>query len=312
MRPVRTMTHFIQANTNGRLHPAHEPSISPLNRGFLYGDAVYEVWRTYDGVLFAWEPHWRRLERSAASLHLRLPFSSKEAYEQIRRTVLAYLAEVTNPDRHEVYVRLQVTRGAGPIGLDIQLADRPDFIVLVQANPQWRKEKAEAGLELSLARELRRNPPDSLNPAWKTGNYLNNILCLREARERGADEVVITNSMGEVTEAAVSNIAFFKEDQLVTPPLEAGILGGITRELVVGGIAAAAGLRVKEERIRPEALASFTECCLLSTTKDVSPVRSIDAVRYATGPGTMTVRLKQAFGSYARAYGDAHPELRLF
>lgn len=305
------MTHYIQANTNGRLHPASEPSLSPLNRGFLYGDAVYEVWRTYAGSLFAWEPHWRRLERSAGSLHLRLPWSQQETLEEIRRTVDAYFAQVGGV-RHDVYVRLQISRGAGPIGLDTQLADKPDAVLLVQENPRWSREKAEAGLQLSLARGLRRNPPESLNPAWKTGNYLNNILCLREARERGADEVVITNAMDEVTEAAVSNLAFFREDTLFTPPLSAGILGGITRELVLGGIACAAGLRVREEALYPDALGRFSECCLLSTTKDVTPVRSIDDVRYAVGPGSMVTRLKEAFASYTKDYAAAHPELRLF
>ncbi len=217
---------FIQANTNGRLHDAREPSISPLNRGFLYGDAIYEVWRTYHGVLFAWEEHWRRLERSAAALHLTLPFAPAQALVEIKRTVAAFFA--ATGAQPEVYVRLQITRGGGAIGLDPALADRPDFTLLVQPNPAWTPRQL-AGLQLSLATGLRRNPVAALSPAWKTGNYLNNILCLREARARGADEVVIINLAGEVTEAAVSNIAFVRAGGVVTPPMEAGILGGITR-----------------------------------------------------------------------------------
>src|SRR5271157_4976444 len=102
-------THYIQANTNGRLHPAGEPSISPLSRGFLYGDAVYEVWRTYHGVIFAWEEHWSRLRASAQALHMRLPFAPERAISEIRRTVSAYRAEVRG--RGELYIRLQITRG---------------------------------------------------------------------------------------------------------------------------------------------------------------------------------------------------------
>src|ERR1700712_5283831 len=113
---------YIQANTNGRLHSANEPSVSPLNRGFLYGDAIYEVWRTYHGVIFAWEEHWRRLEQSAAALHLSLPLQPDSALAEIQRTVAAYRRICPGAD--ELYIRLQITRGAGAIGLDIALADR--------------------------------------------------------------------------------------------------------------------------------------------------------------------------------------------
>src|ERR1700734_143237 len=97
-------THFIQANTNGRLHPASEPSISPLNRGFLYGDAIYEVWRTYHGILFAWEEHWTRLRASARALHLKLEITPDQMLREIRRTVAAYRSRV--PDAGDLYIRL--------------------------------------------------------------------------------------------------------------------------------------------------------------------------------------------------------------
>src|SRR3954464_5053189 len=141
------MKGFIIANTNGRLHSADEPSISPLNRGFLYGDAIYEVWRTYQGILFAWEEHWARLERSADALYLALPFSRTDILSEIKKTVVAYREQV--PGDREFYVRLQVTRGSGTIGLDIALADRTDFVILVQENKPFPAEKAENGLYLS-------------------------------------------------------------------------------------------------------------------------------------------------------------------
>src|SRR6186997_193801 len=113
---------------------------------------------------------------------------------------------------------------------------------------------------------LRRNPIESLSPAWKTGNYLNNILGLREARARGADDVVMLNLRGEITEAATSNIAFICDGEMVTPPLDSGILSGITRNLLLGKIAPAAGVRIREMVLRPEDLPSMTECFLLSST----------------------------------------------
>ena len=303
-------TVFIQANTNGRLHPASEPSLPPLNRGYLYGDAIYEVWRTYGGVLFAWEEHWRRLRVSAAALHLDLPFEPGRILGEIARTAAAH--RQAGGYAGELYVRLQISRGGGPIGLDIALADTPDFVLLVQPCPELSAEKARDGLRLSLARDLRRNSADTLNPAWKTGNYLNNLLCLREARARGADEVVILNMAGEVTEAAVSNIAFMRDKTLVTPPLRAGILSGITRGLVLSTVAAEAGLAVEEAALTERDFAAMRECFLMSTTKDIVPVASIDGCRFEVGPDTATMRLKAAFGRYASRYAGAHRELGLF
>jgi branched-chain amino acid aminotransferase len=304
------MPDFIQANTNGRLHSAHEASLAPLNRGYLYGDAIYEVWRTYHGVVFAWEEHGQRLARSAEALFIALPLTPVQVLDEIKRTVAAFHQRVGRRDM-DVYVRLQITRGGGPIGLDIALADRPEFVLLVQRNPSWPEAKARDGLHLSLATEVHRNPADSLNPAWKTGNYLNNIMGLREARARGADEAVMTNHAGDVTEAAVSNIGFVQGGEVVTPPLSAGILGGVTRHLVLAEIARRAGLRARETSVRPAEFGRFEECFLMSTTKDISPVARIDGTVFRVAPDSVTARLKAAFADYARAYATAHPELRV-
>lgn len=302
-------TPFVQANTNGRLHPASEPSLSPLNRGFLYGDAVYEVWRTYHGTIFAWAEHITRLESSARALHMSLPFAPEEGLVEVVRTVAAFRA--TAAFAGDVYIRLQISRGAGPIGLDVALAERPEHVLLVQACPAVAPEKVRHGLKLSIATSLRRNPVESLNPAWKTGNYLNNILGLREARARGADEVLMLNPDGEITEAAVSNIAFVRDGAVITPPLGVGILAGVTRRLLLEKIAPAAGVPTREEVLFPRDLAAMNECFLLSTTKGIAAVASIDDVKYQVGPGTTTMRLKAALAEYARDFAAAHPELKV-
>jgi branched-chain amino acid aminotransferase len=302
-------THYIQANTDGRLHPANEPSIAPLNRGFLYGDAIYEVWRTYRGVIFAWEEHWRRLVASASALHFRLSVEPDRILSEIKRTVAAYRERI--PEGSELYIRLQIARGTGPIGLDVALAEDQSYVILVQPCPVLSQEVLQAGLRLSIATSLRRNPVQSLDPAWKTGNYLNNLLCLREAKERGADDVVILNLGGELTESAVSNIGFIRAGRFLTPPLTSGILGGITRGLLLAGIAQAAGIPASEQSIRPRDLPSMDECFLLSTTKDVVPVRSIDGQSFKVGPDSIARSLKKAFGEAARNYAFAHPELAL-
>lgn len=300
-----TRVPYIQANIDGRLQPADAPAIAPLDRGFLYGDAIYEVWRTYRGVIFAWQEHWDRLERSASALFMTLPFTAEQIRTEIFRTVAAFRQSTGSKD--ELYIRLQVTRGAGAIGLDTGLADRCGFVLLVQRLVLPTEADLHRGLTLSIARSLRRNAPDTLNPAWKTGNYLNNLLCLREARARGADEVVILNQAGEITEAAVSNLMFVRDRVVVTPPLRVGILVGITRHLVLSNVAPAAGLRVEERVLRPEDLAAMDEAFLVATTKDVQPVRAIDEHAFRTGPGTVALELKRAFAAYAADYADRHP-----
>lgn len=300
---------FIQANTQGRLHSAREPSLAPLNRGFLYGDAIYEVWRTYHGVIFAWKEHWERLERSAQALYIKLPFTAETMLEEVRRTVAAF--RQATDYRGEVYIRLQISRGTGAIGLDTGLAEHPEFVILVQPNADLTAEKLRDGLKLSVATGMRRNPAECLSPAWKTGNYLNNLLCLHEAKSRHADEVIILNLAGEVTEAAVCNVAFVRDRVVFTPPLSSGLLGGITREFLLKGIAAEAGIAMREATIMPADLGTMQECFLLSSTKDLAPVAAIDDVRYQVAPGSVTMRLKEAFAKFARGYADAHPAQRV-
>lgn len=300
---------FIQANTNGRLHSADEPSITPLNRGFLYGDAIYEVWRTYDGAVFGWDEHYNRLESSARALHMVLPWKREHILSEIKRTVAAYRKATSFSG--DLYIRLQVSRGAGLIGLDIDLATPAEFVLMVQPCPTNSEEVMRSGAKLSIAMALRRNPIESLSPAWKTGNYLNNILCLREARSRGGDDVVMLNLRGEVTEAATSNIVFVRDGELITPKLDAGILAGITRGLVLTRVSGAAGVKASEQVLHTKDLAGMSECFLLSTTKVVTPIRAIDDLKFKVGPDTVTSKIKTAFDAYMRDYAAAHPELKV-
>ena len=299
---------FIQANTNGRLHPADEPSISPLNRGFLYGDAIYEVWRTFEGVVFAWEEHFARLEKSAAALHLRLPWSRADMLAEVKKTVAAFRHKMSFAD--DVYIRLQVSRGGGPIGLDVALADRAEFVLLVQPCPRNSPEALRKGITLSIATGLRRNPIESLSPAWKTGNYLNNVLGMQEARARGADDVVMLNLRGEITEASTSNIAFVRKGEVITPPLDVGILEGITRGFLLRTIAPRVAVPVSETTLQPSDLSGMSECFLLSTSKVVIPVKAIDDRQFTVGPDTLSAKLSAAFTDLMGESAKSHPELK--
>lgn len=304
------LNEYIQANTNGRLHDAAEPSISALDRSFLYGDSIYEVWRTYGGVIFAYQEHWDRLRRSASALHIKLPFDESVLLTEIRRTVSAFF-EKTGEDKDDVYVRLQVSRGAGAIGLDPALADEPAYVMLVQKlNPQ-RPDIVKKGLTLSLAKALYRNHPKTVNPAWKTGNYLNNLLCLREAKSRGADDALIMNLEGAVAEASVSNIFFVSRGEILTPPADSGILEGITRRILLDQVAKNWDYDMREETIYAPQLADFSECFLTSTTRDIVPVGRIDKIEFQVGPKTVTAKLKKIFRSYVKEYCERSRELRI-
>ena len=300
---------YVQANTNGRLHDAMEPSLSPLNRGFLYGDAIYEVWRTYGGVLFAWSEHWERLEASAEALGISIPWSADELFSAIAATAKAFRTKTGFAE--DVYVRLQIFRGEGAIGLDPALADRPGYIILVQPVPRMKADALLNGLKLSISRELKRNPIDSLSPAWKTGNYLNNMLCLREAKRRGADDVVILNHLGQITESSTSNIAFIQDGCFITPPKSAGILVGVTRRTIIEILAERLDLKVLTTELTPDMLPSIQECMLLSSTKDVQPVASIDAFRFEVGETTVTYALKAEFERYTVEVARENPDRRI-
>lgn len=296
---------YIQANSNGRLHPAHEPAVSPLNRGYLYGDAVYEVWRTHSGVLFAFVEHWARLEQSANALHLALPLTVAQCREEITRTATKFRAQTG--EAGDLYVRLQITRGAGPIGLDPGLADRPDWTLLVQRAPA----PVSRALRLAIPHALRRNPADCLNPAWKTGNYLNNLLGVGEARRRDADDALFLNQAGHLTEVSTASIVLVEGERLVTPRLEDGLLAGITRALLLTQIAPAAGLAVEERSILPAELDRFSEAMVVSTTKDVAPVAAIDSREWPQAPGPVTQRLMAAWRDWVGVYARQNAALRV-
>ncbi len=301
---------YIQANTRGRLHDAREASISPLDRGFLYGDAVYEVWRTYGQTLFAVREHWERLEASAAGLGLTLPLAKEQLLEEVRRTIAAARAVTGWTGDH--YVRLQVTRGGGPIGLDPALAGSDAlWVLLVKPLADLTPAELDAGMRTELASTVRRNDSRTLPPSLKTGNYLNNLLALREALQQGAQEALMVNLEGRLTEGSVRNFWFGDDDGFCTPPLADGLLAGVTRRILFEHVAPLAGVRLTEKSLRPEDLARFKECFVTSSTQDVAPVASIGQIKYRLGPSTDTRRLKAAFLRYVDVYRARHPAYRV-
>jgi branched-chain amino acid aminotransferase len=278
-------------NIDGKLRKPGEAVVPVLDRGFLYGDSVYEVIRTYGGKPFALKEHLDRFERSAARLDIRLP-ERRWIEEQVHATIAA----AGNP---ESYCRIIVTRGGGPITLDPTRAVGMLTVILVQEYepfPEWMYAK---GIQVYIP-QIRRNLPSALDPAIKSGNYLNSILALLEARRAGFDDALMLDVLGRVTEATSANVFMVHQRKLCTPSLKTGILEGVTRRLVID-LASTHGFEVEECDIFPERLRTAHEVMLTSTLKEVMPVVQVGDARVNAGkPGPVARKLREVIQSYAR------------
>ncbi|MBN2053818.1 D-amino acid aminotransferase [bacterium] len=277
-------------NVNGTVVRGEQACISVFDRGFLFGDSVYEVIRTYNGVPFALTEHLHRMRCSARALGMEPALDSFDIEAELARTL-------ANADYTESYARIIVTRGVGPIGLEIHKATLPNLVIIVQPLTTPPTEAYERGIHLAVVSVVR-NLVNALDPAIKSGNYLNNLLALREAQENGADEAVMLDYQGYLTEATTSNIFMVFDGILVTPPLDAGILEGITRKRLLGMVADH-GIGFQIRRTSGEELATADECFLSSTTKEVLPVTMINGNKVGDGaPGPVTRRLANLFRAH--------------
>jgi branched-chain amino acid aminotransferase len=285
-------------NVEGRLVPPEQAFVPVLDRGFLYGDSVYEVVRTYGGRVFELGRHLDRMERTAARIGLTLP-----ARARIESELFRTLEAAGNP---ESYARIVVTRGEGRFGLAPDLAEGLNrLLFLVRPLEPPAAEQYDRGLQMAVTR-MRRNPPQALDPALKTGNYLNSVLALRESHAAGADDALMLDLHGQVTEASTSNVFLVEDGAVVTPPLALGMLEGVTRGLVIE-VARGDGLPVREEPRDLEALAGADEIFVTSSVREVMAVTSLvlldgdapDRREVAGGrPGPITRRLHAAFRRY--------------
>lgn len=251
-------------NLDGAIVAEADARVPVLDRGFLFGDSIYEVVRTRGGVPFAFDEHFERLQASALGLGMELDLSPQELVRRIDATM-------TVADNPESYVRIIVTRGTGTApNIDLSCAPGPlRWVVLV------RPLGAPGGdVRLALVDRLR-NDRRALDPAVKSGNYLNNVLGLREARQLGATDCVFLNAAGHVTEASTSNLFVVRGGTIATPRLDDGILAGVTRALLLA-FCRERGDRVEERHLAAEDLRSADEVFLTSTLRDVAPVTHLD------------------------------------
>jgi len=275
-------------NVDGRLAGERDAVVSVFDHGFLFGEGVYEVMRTYRQRPFLYEPHMRRLRASADRIALPLPTSDAEIRERIGATIAAAQLPA------EAYIRLLVTRGVGEIGYDPANCPAPTVVIIVKPHVELPREAYADGVKIALVSVLR-NHPDSVNPLIKSNNLLNNALAMQEALKRGADEALMRNQAGDIVECSQSNFFIVKNGVALTPPLEAGLLPGITREFVLE-VAAELGIPARETRLTPDDLRTADEAFITGTTREVTPVVRVEDLTIGNGRlGEITSRLLSRF-----------------
>ena len=276
-----------KVSIDGRLVDGDEARVSVLDRGFLYGDSVFEVFRTYGGVPFAETEHLERLVRSAERLMIPMPVSIETLSSEVRATLDA-------AGGGDWYVRVVITRGTGPLTYDPSTAREPLRVIIAAPLSLPPAEYYERGVAVALMRASR--PTDDARAAGaKASNYLANLLAVHEAKEKGAQEALVLGKDGQILEGASSNIFVVEEGRVRTPEPQPGILVGITRATVLR-VAAAAAIEVEEGEVRPEDLFSADEAFITSSIREVMPVVSADGRTIGTGrPGPVTRRLREGY-----------------
>ena len=280
-------------NVNGRLTDAREATIPVFDHGFLFGYGVYETLRTYDRVPFLFDRHMKRLRASADAIFVRVPLDDRAMLARIRETMAAVRG------LREGYIRILLTRGTGDFSYDPGAVPEPTLVIVVKNFPDPPAEKFERGIRLSLV-SMMRNHPASVDPRIKSNNLLNNALAMQEALRNGAEEALMKNHRGEIAECSQSNVFIVRNGTALTPPLEAGLLAGITREFVFE-VGREAGVPVTEVTFRESDVLGADEAFITGTTREVTPVVSLDGRAIGTGrPGPITLKLLETFRRMAR------------
>jgi branched-chain amino acid aminotransferase len=274
---------------NDRLVPEAEARVSVFDHGLLYGDGVFEGLRSYSGRVFRLDEHLDRLYASARAICLEIPLAKEVVAKAVNDTLAANRLS-------DGYVRLVVTRGAGSLGLDPNRTKNPQVIVIADTIALYPREHYEKGLRIVTA-ATQRTQSAALSPRIKS---LNNIMAKLEGLQAGCVEALMLNHKGEVAECTGDNIFVVRDTKLLTPPPDAGILEGITRNAVME-LAQAAGIDCREQTLVRHDLYTADECFLTGTAAEVIPVVEIDGRKIGAGvPGPITARLTTDFHALVR------------
>jgi branched-chain amino acid aminotransferase len=284
---MATQTDTLQIYISGQLVAKEDAKISVYDHGLLYGDGVFEGLRSYGGRVFRLDEHLKRLYESAKAIWLEIPISQQAMADAVYQTLKAN-------NLKDAYIRLVVTRGAGSLGLDPNRTSDPQVIIIADRIQLYPRELYERGLEIVTASTMR-NHPAALNSRIKSLNYLNNILAKIEGLQAGCIEALMLNHKGEVAECTGDNIFLARNGELLTPPTDAGILEGITREAVIE-LAEEAGITVHQIAMTRHDVYTADECFLTGTAAEVIPVVKVDSRVIGDGkPGPLTRRMTEAF-----------------
>jgi branched-chain amino acid aminotransferase len=272
---------------DGALFPPDQARISVFDRGFLYGDSAFEAMRTYDKRSFRERDHLERLQRSCERLRIALPITLDELSHRVGRAI-------EHSALSECYIRIVVTRGSGPMGLDLTLASAPSVVVYALPLKLPEARMYREGIAVHLVHTVRSTDGGPATGA-KTSNYLASMLALDDAKRRGAGEAIILDAHGHVIEGTTSNIFIVQGGALCTPPVEAGILEGITRRTVFE-LAAARGTPCREVELHAADLHAAREVFITSSIREIVPVVRVDDVVIGDGsPGPSTLALHEAY-----------------
>jgi branched-chain amino acid aminotransferase len=294
-------------NVNGRVSDQEHAVISVFDHGFLYGEGIYETLRTYNGQPFLFDRHMRRLRTSAGMLALSVPLSDARIDERFRETVSA--AGLGGDTQREAYIRILVTRGIGELTYDPAATPDPSIVVIVKPHVDPPRDVFERGVKVALV-SIVRNHPGSVNPLIKSNNLLNNALAMQEAFRRGGYEGVMRNFKGELAECTQSNLFIVKDGVALTPPIDAGLLAGITRAFLFE-VGSEAGIPVREAVLGDDDLFDADESFLTSTTREVVPIVKVDDRIIGAGkPGPVTLALLEGYRKKAHAITRATNQVR--
>jgi branched-chain amino acid aminotransferase len=276
-------------NVNGVISDAAHAVVPVFDHGFLYGEGVYEVFRTYHGAPFLFDRHMARLRASAARLMLDVPFSDADVEQRSLATMAA--AGLADGD---AYVRVLLTRGVGELTYDPKACPIPSLVIIAKPLPPIAAGVYTNGVKVVMV-DVIRNHPQSVSPLIKSNNLINNALGMQQALRAGAAEGVFRNYRGELSECAQSNLFVVSNGVVKTPPLDAGLLAGITRQFVLE-CAAGLGIRGEERPLLDQDLFGADEAFFTSSTKDIVPVVQVDEKQVGTGkPGPVTLRLLEEY-----------------
>lgn len=287
-------------NVNGALKKPEDslaPHLPVFDRSFLYGDSIYEVARTYDGRFLHLEEHLIRLFKSASLCRMKLSQSISTYQAECEKTLKAFLS-IPGNQKLEAYCRIVVSRGTGKIGFgEENLLTPTQFVIIVQPLTSPTSAQFEKGYRYQIASDRIRNHPHALDPAMKSGNYLNSLLAYLESTKAGFDDALLCDGQGFVTEGTTFNVFYIRRGIIATAPLDIGILDGITRRHAIT-VAKKLGIEVREVRYPKERLYEADEVFMTSTIKEVFPVTNLDGKKVANGkPGPITRKLAEAFSA---------------